>query len=104
MGRQGTLTPTLPINLNLTTVNETRIFEVSYLQAAISTFGHLREMRVVYRYRRHCEIDYGLSKSTSNIKSHVATHHKPEYDVCLSILEPFMEAEKTLVGENDVKP
>ena len=42
----------------------------------------------------HSEIDYGLSKSTSNIKSHVATHHKPEYDVCVGILEPFMESEK----------
>ena len=31
----------------------------------------------------HCEIDYGLSKSTSNIKSHVAAHHKTEYDAFL---------------------
>ena len=31
----------------------------------------------------HCEIDYGASKSTSNIKSHVSTHHKQEYDAFL---------------------
>jgi hypothetical protein len=31
----------------------------------------------------HCEIDYGLSKSTSNIMSHVQTHHKSEYDTFL---------------------
>jgi hypothetical protein len=32
---------------------------------------------------QHCEIDYGASKSTSNIKSHVQVYHKPDYDAFL---------------------
>jgi hypothetical protein len=31
----------------------------------------------------NCEIDYGTSKSTSNVKRHVQVYHKPEYDVFL---------------------
>jgi hypothetical protein len=41
---------------------------------------------------RHCEIDYGASKSTSNVKSHVQVYHKVEYDAFL--LERKIETKK----------
>lgn len=70
----------------------------------------------------NCEIDYGTSKSTSNVKSHVQVHHKSEYDVFLvqkaaaapsssstgtkSITSFFLSSESTVSlsqKENEVK-